>query len=542
MNEINKNEAVVESKDIFAKQDENLDIMNLLKAAKDNPSNENKKSELQKMQEQKKGLIINNDEYEKDGEVKPLKQESETPERIKDFNDQMKAMDKMIDVAKTVNVTVPETKMDLAMTMMAISDMAEGKEIDGEIKQYSETHIREKTSNDVMDNHNRTKTNDTTNNINRGDDIEKQELVNIIIDKTGFGMNIDFTEEEKAKLIHSRQIKVTEIENMELSTITFKKPDKSFLETINVHTVSTTMTPVVFPASGIGASMAGLSFGELGDIGLDKETLTFSKLNKKYSIIYNKLKNSTIGKFKDYEDFLKKFAYTDLDIAVFGMACSTFPEMDTISLKCQHPKCQKVFEHTYSPRSIIKIDEMSKTMLKAMKNISNAISVQEYNELAENSPVRKYKAITLPHSRYIIEVGIASAYDYLHKIMDNFLDNKFEKNHPDDLNGVLQLNTTFISLIRSISVPVGPVYYKYEESEDIINVLYTIAPDEIAILTNLLNKYLTAYQVTFALVDVKCPHCGTVTKRLPIDINDLVFMKYQTLGNTTVDLENMLDL
>ena len=42
--------------------------------------------------------------------------------------------------------------------------------------------------------------------------------------------------------------------------------------------------------------------------------LNFDKMYKKMSVIYSKLINPTCGKFKDFTDFLKKFAYLDLPL------------------------------------------------------------------------------------------------------------------------------------------------------------------------------------------------------------------------------------
>lgn len=498
--------------------------------------------ELAKLEKEKggSGMVMNPNEYQADDAMPEIKHESENEQRTKEFNAAIKELDDMIEVASKVNVKQPTNPLEMAETMDALNDIAKKGELSEENKNAEGTLIStdgSKTFERVP-----VQTNETDE--AEADEIKKarEESLSIIIDKTGLGANIDFTEEERAKMANARLLKLTEVEYIDIKSTSFKAPKKSFLETINEHQIATTMTPVIFPATKIGASMKGLSFGELGEIGLDKETLTFAQLNKKYSIIYNALLNPTGGKFEDYEDFLKRFAYTDIDIAVYGIACSTFPEVDSITLKCNSPECQRMFDHSYSPRSLLRMNELSDSIIKAMRAVTDSKTPEQFAELEQNNLVNKHKLIELPFSKYKIEIGIASAYEYLHSIVDNLLDEKFSKAHPDDVNRLLEINITFLSFIRAIAVPINGEYIRYTDAEDIIQALYTISPDEIQIITNLMVKYLSALELRFALVDVKCPHCGTVTQRIPIDINDLVFMKYQALGNTSLDLEGMLDL
>ena len=72
-----------------------------------------------------------------------------------------------------------------------------------------------------------------------------------------------------------------------------------------------------------------------------------------------------------------------------------------------------------------------------------------------------------------------------------------------------------------------------------IQALYHIKPEEIGILSSILQKYTNDYSVTFELTDIVCPHCGTKTKRIPLDINYLVFLKYQRLMSTDVNINNI---
>lgn len=542
----NKNEnATVEGAGIGASRESTLNLTALMKQSKpqDDENGSGEQKEISALEQAKldkqQGMVLGSDEYEADDALPKIKHESENEQRTKEFNDTMDDMDKMIETAKKLKVNKPNNPIEMAQVIDAISDIS----ATGEINQDNKDAVKLIRDNDGQYKDTDDDYDESEPEVDEEDNsVERKKIIEILIDKTGMGSNIELTPEDKSKLVNANMLKLTEVEVMDIKTTKYKAPKKSFLETIQEHSISTTMTPIIFPVSKIGASMKGLSFGQLGDIGLDKETLTFGKLNKKYSIIFNNLVNSSVGKFEDYEDFLKRFAYTDLDMAIYGLVCSTFPEVDSITLKCNSPNCGKMFDHGYQPRTLLRVHELSDTILKAMKDVTNASTPTQYAELEERNVLNQRKVLTLPFSKYQIELGVASAYEYLHSIMDNLLDDKFSKDHPEDINSTLEINTTFLSIIRAVAIPIDGEYVRFHEPEDVIQALYTIKPEEISIITNLLAKYLTSLELRFALVDVTCPHCGAVTKHIPIDINDLVFMKYQTLGNTTLDLENMLDL
>jgi hypothetical protein len=86
----------------------------------------------------------------------------------------------------------------------------------------------------------------------------------VVIDKTGMGTIIDFTDEERAKLEKVKKIKIEEIETISLQSFKTKKiKKKENLEKLlkrqaNIHT-----TPIVLPASGYTATIRGCSTYEL---------------------------------------------------------------------------------------------------------------------------------------------------------------------------------------------------------------------------------------------------------------------------------------
>lgn len=532
---IKENATVDTNSPTSAGRNTDIDVSSLLKASKEPiQSNKSDKTPLQAAKEAKEnggmGLVVDTNELINGSKETPLITNKTEYDAMGEIDTYMAEQDKMISVAKSTTFDRPPANIQETISMMgALEDMANSGNVSANVVKVNPT---DESTNETVNNDNQ-----KNNEENIPD--EKRQIINILIDKTGFGGEFKFTPDEQEKISTSTEIRLKEVEEVDLSTITVKRTDKSFVESASEYQISSSMTPVVFPASRFRASMTGLTFGEMGDISLNSENVTFEQIRKKLTVIYNKMVNPSIGKFESFDDFLKKFAYVDLDLAIYGMIVATFPEVDEINLDCNNPKCNKSFTHKYSPRTLLRFDKAGDKFLSSMKDVINC-DADKFDELVKQSPTRTYKRIKLPYSNFIIEIGIASSYDYLYNLLDNMIGDKFSKSHPDDVNGILQLNTSLLALVRAVYVPqASGEYVIFDEFEDVINALYMIKPEEIGILGSILQKYTDAYDVKFELTDIKCPHCGTVTKEMPLDVNYLVFLKYQRLMSTSIDIDNI---
>ena len=553
-------------------RDETMDIMSLLKnteAASEDKAPPKKKSALEQAKEARekdtKGMVVDTQELIDKNTPKAVANKTEA-DAMDEIDSYKKEQEAMIEAAgKVVMQGAPRDALQMASMMDSLENVAKTGKVesdptrDANPERFKKTKIEEdnllrlKTEEEMQSSDSNkailegvdysdtppapTAEADTKN----PEDEEKKQIATVLIDKTGLGGDFAFTDEERDKLFMSTEIHLKEVETIELSTLKVRKADKSFVEAASEYQFSSSQTMMTFPASRFRAEMAGLTYGEMGDISLNtinNDNITFEQVRKKLTVIYNKMRNPSCGKFESFDDFLKKFAYVDLDLAVFGLVVSSFPEIDDIPMNCQNRKCGKSFNHRFSPRSLLRLNKCSKKFLEDMQLIINTDS-SELPSLIETSPAQNYKVIRLPMSGFVIKLGIASAYDYLYTIVDNTLGNKFEEEHPDDVNGILQINSVLLSLIRGVLVPDGDGYVEYDQFEDMIHALYSIKPEEIKILSTILQKYNNTYAVPFELTDITCPHCGAKTKFVPIDINYLVFLKYQRLMSEELNIDNI---
>ena len=370
---------------------------------------------------------------------------------------------------------------------------------------------------------------------------EKRKTVQILIDKTGFGANIEFTEEERNKLVEADMIKLNEVKVVDIRTILAKKSDKTFQDIVKTYDVGGSRTTICFPASGFRAQMKGLTYGEYADVTLSMENVKFDQYYKRLSIIYNKMTNISTGAFKDFEDFLKNFAYTDIPLALYGLYCSTEPEEVSLPLQCGNEDCGKSFDWKFAPRNLLKLDRCADTFLDKMKDIATSPAMS-YDKIKEEAAVNQSKYVELPESKIICEMGIASAYDFIYNFIPLMDENTFKTAFGEDTNQVYMNNILLLTSVRSVYVPSDDGYVVCKGYKDILDALYRIAPSEIQMLAALTGKIQNKYDVVFSFGRVVCPHCQHITNNLDVGMDELVFQTYNRLMSTEIDLNNIQDL
>jgi len=374
---------------------------------------------------------------------------------------------------------------------------------------------------------------------------EKKNTVQFIIDKTGLGADFALTEEERSKLVEANEIRLTQVEVLDIASITTVKPERdSFTGKIHEYTLSGSKTTISFPGSGFKADMTGLTYGEIGDISLSMDSVTVDKYYKRLAIIYNKMKNISSGPFDSFESFLKNIAYTDIPLAIYGLYVSTFPEVQSISLRCGRATCNKTFDWTFSTRNVLQLQKSDDVFLDHMKELASA-DPDQYDDIYKKAPVRNIKYIRLPKCGYIVGLGIASAWEFLYNFIPVLDEKTFKDAFGDDINQLYMNNILLLTTVLSVRVP-DPnrpaTYILCEGYKDIMDAIYNINPEEIKILAGISNKIQREYQAFFSFGDVVCPHCQNVTKDLDLTIDDLVFQTYQRLISTEIDLTNIRGL
>lgn len=369
----------------------------------------------------------------------------------------------------------------------------------------------------------------------REDEEKKAKTVQVIIDKTGLGIGaINFTDEEKEKLEEAEAIVVKEVNNLDIRAVRGSATKKSFQDVMKSYEFATQKTATLLPASMIKCQMKGMSYGEYADVAFDPRTVDFDTYYKRLSVCYDKICNLSVGEFKDFDDFLRNIAYTDIPIMIYNMYLSTEPDNQSITLECGNkPDCGETFNWAYNSRALIRLNECTDAVLSGMNRLLTA-SPFEYQKLHDESQVMKPRFIELPETKIVAEVGILSAYDFLYNVIPVVDDDAFEREFGD--NESYKTNRDFLMVVRAMHIPDGSGgYYHATTYKEILDTLYEIAPQESKILNAYGSKYTELYRVKFSFGKVVCPHCGNITPDLAVDIDSLVFQTRSRLQNIDID-------
>lgn len=561
-------------------QDTNLDVEALFRNAtttkSETPSDQEElrqvvKTPLQQMQEARgKGLIIqnNDDDGGKNGG-------SMTDEREEAVNETLREMDVMIEKAKMVSVTeVPKSDIEMAELMHKLDELDidqikdANKVSSGAVHKVDEDEVlgSDITPDTVVANGDGTigdgglfraksETSQFNSPIERSiknpestvaPETEVSET-KVVIDKTGIKPDtttiIDFTEEEREKLSKSNSIELVFLNKINVDTGRVRRPDENFMKTYttNMHQNIGEAATMTFVASRFRAKIRGLTFGEFTNLTLSSEITDVDTLNRKLSVIYNAIVESSIGLFPTYDDFLRNFSIRDLDLATYGIYIATNPETLEINLSCGAEGCKKTFTKSFSPRNLLLIKDLSPRFLEIMET-TGSLSGEKAMEYHNKSSIIEKQIIKLPGSGVAIEVGLRSAFETIHYVLpyiNNLETLMAEKYKNDDVRcrAAISMATHYVSAVYFQEN--GEYTLRNDNIEDICDIIYNLPMIDYDIIYNIMRQTEEDYFYQFALENVVCPHCKTHTERVAIDIDEEVFQRYQEQGNTVIDPDSL---
>ena len=556
----NNQDATEESSGVKIKKDDSIDLNMLIKEAKekeDTPTVKKALTPLEQMQLEKEkntGMIISNDELEKGKERTEMRNPIYNDRRMQEIEDYMNDMDLTYEKRKHVVVTqfpqigTPEY-LEMIEEIESLKKDEDGNYYfdlrDNNSEKVEPKYVRLRTKDDpeyvegktdYQTNQPEEKPVDTEK--KEETDEETKKIVQVLIDKTGLGINVDFTEEEKEKIYESQEIRLTEVEFVDIESILMAStPTTSVKEGLKEFELTNSKTTICFPCSGYRAQMKGMTYGELGDVSLMMDNVSYDQYYKRLSVMFNNMTNVSTGPFEDFEDFLKKTAYTDIPMGLYGMYVATQPEIQAIRLECGDENCKKNFDWKFNTRSLLRLEKCTKKFLDNMSRIANA-SPFEFKTIQKEAPVNNSKFIKLPISNIIVEMGIISCYEFLNNLIPVLDEKTFEDNFGD--SKVYANNVLLLTAVRSVILPKrdgGTV--RFTNYKDILDALYLVKSDEVKIIASVASKLTAEYQSVFAFNNVVCPHCGAKTESLEVSMDDLVFRTYQQSMTTEINVENM---
>lgn len=348
----------------------------------------------------------------------------------------------------------------------------------------------------------------------------------VVIDKSGMGAVVNFTDEEREKLEKVKKIKLEEVETVELKTLKTKKVKRGNINKILKKNNTIRTTQIVLPLSGFTVTLNGCSTYELMAL-LSNEENTADSFSAKWGLIHSKIEDTSIGKM-DFNTFLNSVSQMEYEIFVYGLLCATYPEEDVFPLTC--PKCGKPFDHKYSVRHLLRAEAMSDKLKQAVIDIVDASFTEETaKEMHKNSILNQSEAIVLPESEYVVELTVQTAHKFITDSISKIenLDKKYAQ-------AVILSSAVNCVLIPDLE---DGGYYEITDTEDIIEAIFSLGGRDINILGTKIGKIVEDMLFEFGLMDVTCPNnkCNLHKNTVPVDIDSILFHRYQQAINIKID-------
>lgn len=363
------------------------------------------------------------------------------------------------------------------------------------------------------------------------------EDIKVIIDKTQ-ASDVAFDAEERDKIKRSRTIELEIIEKRELH---YNIIDESDIGINDIDAVLSQYTrkyndmPVSLPASHYRCTLTGLSYPEILDLSYSQEQNNLDGERKKWSIAYDHIKNPSIGRFADFDDFLQKTSFIDLDFILWGILCATCMPKEIVSIDCHSKGCGNTYDWIYSPKELLQLDQVAQSTLDEMKVTGEAQSDETIRDNYEQSMLKLSNSVVLPSSQFVICFGHISAYTYLNTVYGRIEDVR----NSEDASMSTAVEATALTVVKYILLPSsdGEGYRKVSDPDAISKVIHTLNELDFQTLGELLSIMTEPYQLKFVLKDIVCPKCKTKSSITIDDIGRMIFITSQSLSNATVKLK-----
>ena len=321
---------------------------------------------------------------------------------------------------------------------------------------------------------------------------------------------------------------------------------------INVYDSGINDVPITLPMSAYRCVMRPINWFDF--IKLTAPTSNNGSDNelKRWSVIYDHLKNPSIGEFNNFEDFLKKTKYQDRELLMWGLLVATADEEETLSITCGNPKCKHNIKVKYHPREILHIDD-NKTP-KWFEAADAAVGPEAISVWETACNIRKcYK---LPNTGIIAEINEPSAYEFITKKLP-LINDLYKRYNPDseitnaDLRDAsmayfdyLSANALFVSAMSIVRTENGKQKtYRFTNWEDIEEIITkSLDAEDSGILLKLIEKTRSNVSpVSFYIENVDCPMCKRHEEKIPITEigNTLLFQVSRRFSSTEINLIEM---
>ena len=354
---------------------------------------------------------------------------------------------------------------------------------------------------------------------------ENKSVAEVIIDKSADVNDLGLTKEEHMKLQKVKKVNLIVIDDIELASIDVERPAENH-KIDYIKSIEGTLSKygVPLPTLGDFVLFKGAQILQMANLVNYEDSSSVEILSTRASFIYDKLLGGSVLKKYDengkvimqYNEFINKFPYFDMNMAIFGILCASSAEEQSTSMECT--SCKHTYEQTYNVKQVLKNDNIPDNFKDRIDHIlGSKNNPKEIKVLYDN--LRKATRYKSPFTNNIYEISypsIARAIEVM-----GYSDKNENKTNNYAAPIAMYLSNLYIF---------NPNTNKYiqissDELETMIETLSTLTNDDFQLILKQVREYI--YEPAFA-IKATCPSCGA-TSTLDISIDDLIFLRAQDL-------------
>ena len=342
----------------------------------------------------------------------------------------------------------------------------------------------------------------------------------VMIDKTTDPNDLGLTKEEHEKLEKVKKVRLVVVEDVDLAKIEIERPDEEHkADYVNSIEGSLSKYSVPLPMFGDFVGFKGAPLVQMVNIINYEDARIDEIISTKASLIYEKLTGGNIlqkydanGKnIMSYSEFANKFAYQDIDMALYGILCASSMEENSSSLTCN--SCKHEWMQTYNLKSLLRLESITPNFKERVDDILNYKSNDiEMRKLYEG--MRKVKRFKSPFSNNIYDMSyptIARATNLLKRI-----------NSDDAVMTYLSAVALYLSRILLYNEAKGTyVEITAEETPLMLDTMKALMNEDVNMLATQIRDDL--YYAPQFILPATCPSCGRKTE-IPVSVDDLIFL------------------
>lgn len=342
----------------------------------------------------------------------------------------------------------------------------------------------------------------------------------VTIDKTADPNELGLTKDEHQKLEKVKKVRLVVVEDVELANIKIERPDEDHkADYVKSIEGSLSKYSVPMPMLGDFVNFRGAQLVQMVSIVNYEDARIDEIISTKASLIYEKIiggsilqKYDSTGKIiMSFQEFANKFAYQDIDMALYGILCASSMEENTTSLTCQ--SCSHQWMQNYNLKSLLRLENISPEFKERVDNIlKNKSNDIEMRKLFEN--MRKASRFKSPFTHNIYDLSypsIARATNLLKRI------------NPDDtVMAYLSAVALYLSRILIYNESKGTyVEINADETPLLLETMKSLSNEDVNMLAKQIRDDL--YYAPQFILPATCPSCGKKSE-IPVSVEDLIFL------------------